>query len=180
MKILGIVGSVFGSKTRIALENITFSQDVDYEIIDLATLDIMFADGRDYRDYEGDTKTLVEKILDADALIIGTPVFQASIPGALKNVFDLLPIDSIKDKVVGIVATAGSARHYLVPEYHLKPILAYMKVALLDKYVFIDSRDFLKEAIIEDDVHFRLRNLARQVENRVTQIKKEYEERYDF
>ncbi|WP_201288888.1 MULTISPECIES: NADPH-dependent FMN reductase [Erysipelothrix] len=180
MKVLGIVGSVFGTKTRIAMQNIKFSDGVDYEIVDLSELDIMFADGRDFRDFEGDTRTLVEKIIAADAIIVGTPVFQASIPGALKNVFDLLPVDSIKDKVVGIVVTAGSPRHYLVAEYQLKPVLTYMKAALLEKYVFIEGRDFLKEDIIEDDVHFRLRNLARQVENRVDQIKKEYEARYDF
>lgn len=180
MKVLGIVGSVFGTKTRIAMQNIKFSDGVDYEIVDLSELDIMFADGRDFPDFEGDTRTLVEKIIAADAIIVGTPVFQASIPGALKNVFDLLPVDSIKDKVVGIVVTAGSPRHYLVAEYQLKPVLTYMKAALLEKYVFIEGRDFLKEDIIEDDVHFRLRNLARQVENRVDQIKKEYETRYDF
>ena len=58
---------------------------------------------------------------------IGFPIFQASIPGSLKNVFDLLPVNAFHDKVIGLVATAGSSKHYLIPEMHLKPILSYMK-----------------------------------------------------
>src|SRR5690554_6342385 len=125
MKILGIVGSVFGSKTRIAMESIEFSADVEFEIVDLAKINLSFADGRDFRDYDAETSALVQKILDADALVIGTPIFNASIPGALKNVLDLLPIDSIKDKPVAVIVTAGSEKHYLVPQYHLLPILSY-------------------------------------------------------
>jgi FMN reductase len=44
-------------------------------------------------DYTGDTRVVLEKIMEADAYIIGTPVFQASIPGTLKNLFDLLPVN---------------------------------------------------------------------------------------
>ena len=54
-----------------------------------------FSDGRDFRDYEGDTKRVAEVIMAADALIIGTPVFHASIPATLKNVFDLLPQNAL-------------------------------------------------------------------------------------
>jgi FMN reductase len=61
--------------------------------------------------------------MDADAIIIGTPIFQASIPAALKNVFDLLPTSAFLDKVVGVIATAGSSKHYLIPAQHLLPIL---------------------------------------------------------
>ncbi len=34
---------------------------------------------------EGDTKYVTETIMAADALIIGTPTFQASIPATLKK-----------------------------------------------------------------------------------------------
>ncbi|QIK70733.1 NAD(P)H-dependent oxidoreductase [Erysipelothrix sp. HDW6C] len=165
-KVLAISGSVFGTKTRIALDTLKplFSSDVDFEVVDLKEIEVAFSDGRDYRDYEGDTLHLVEKILAADALVIGSPVFQASIPGALKNIFDLIPIDGLKDKVVGIVMTAGSSKHYMVGEYQLKPILSYMKARTVAKYVFIEGKDFYRTEIIEDDVHFRLKRLARNIE----------------
>lgn len=136
MKIIGISGSIVGSKTRIAvqqaLNNITEKHpDFDVELIDLGDYRLEFSDGRSYMDYTGDTKVVLEKIMAADAYIIGTPVFQASIPGTLKNLFDLLPVNGFKDKVIGIVVTAGSSKHYLVAEQQLKPILSYMRAVVV-------------------------------------------------
>lgn len=180
MKVLGINGSVFGYKTRTALENISFSENVEYETIDLSKTKLEFADGRDYRDYETETREVVEKILAADALLIGTPIYNASIPGALKNLLDLLPIDSIKDKTVGIIVTAGSNKHYLVAQYHLLPILDYMKASAIDRYVFVSDNDFESSELVSDDVHFRLRSLSRDIEARVERIRQEHAARYDF
>lgn len=61
MKMVGISGSVVGSKTRTAMDYtikvITEKYpDVQTTVIDLAEYDIQFSDGRNYREYEGDTK----------------------------------------------------------------------------------------------------------------------------
>src|SRR5699024_4270848 len=92
-------------------------------------------------------------------IFIGTPIFQASIPGTLKNLFDLLPADGFRDKTVGLVVTAGSLRHYLVAEQQLKPILSYMKANIVQSYVYITDLDFSKEGIESDDILLRLDNL---------------------
>ena len=165
MRIVGIAGSIVGSKTRTAVKRVLESieeinAEVEVEFLDLADYQIQFSDGRDYRDYQDDTKNVVEKIMSADAYIIGTPTFQASIPGTLKNLFDLLPIDVFKDKVIGIVATAGSAKHYLMVEHQLKPILNYMKAIVVPKYVFVEEKDYLNGEIADDEVIFRLQHLA--------------------
>lgn len=165
MKVIGIAGSVVGSKTRIAVEQILNKinddhQEMETELIDLSEYELVFSDGRDYRDYNGDTKTVLEKIIAADAYIIGTPIFQASIPGTLKNLFDLLPNEAFRDKVTGIVATAGSSKHYLVPEHQLKPILSYMKAIILPKYVFVEEKQYYQKEIVDDDAIFRLNELA--------------------
>lgn len=165
MKIIGISGSIVGSRTRVAVMY-TLSKikeklpDVEVELVDLAAFQIEFSDGRDFRDYNGDTRTLIEKIMTADAYIIGSPTYQSSIPGVLKNVFDLLPVDSFKDKVIGIVSTAGSEKHYLVAEYQLKPILQYMKAVVVQKYVFVEEKHFHNGEIVADDIAYRLDRLA--------------------
>ena len=165
LKVIGIAGSVVGSKTRIAVEQVLNKmngehQELKTELIDLSDYELVFSDGRDYRDYSGDTKTVLEKIMSADAYIIGTPIFQASIPGALKNLFDLLPNEAFRDKVAGIVATAGSSKHYLVPEHQLKPILSYMKAVILPKYVFVEEKNYYQKEIVDEDAIFRLNQLA--------------------
>lgn len=165
MKMVGISGSAVGSKTRTAMNyalKIAREKYPDAEItlLDLAEFEMVFSDGRNYWEYEGDTKYVTETIMAADALLIGTPTFQASIPATLKNIFDLLPVNAFRDKIVSILVTAGTAKHYLMAEQQLKPILAYMKAHIVPSYVFIEEKDFLRKEIVNDDVLFRLERLV--------------------
>lgn len=165
MKVVGLVGSIVGSKTRTAIIY-TLNKlaekypDAETTVVDLAEYNVQFSDGRNYLDYEGDTGTVAKAIMDADVLIIGSPIFQASIPGTLKNIFDLLPQNALQGKVVSLVVTAGSSRHFLVPEQQLKPILTYLKAQIVQSYVFIEEKDFLRKEIINDDVKFRIERLV--------------------
>ncbi|WP_047982275.1 NADPH-dependent FMN reductase [Ornithinibacillus contaminans] len=165
MKIVGLSGSIVGSKTKTAMEytvqTITDKYpDVDVTLIDLADYDIQFSDGRNYLEYDGDTGYVAKTIMEADAIMIGTPVFQASIPATLKNIFDLLPEKAFLDKVVGIIVTAGSPKHYLIAEQQLKPIVAYMKAHIVQSFVFIEEQDFYRKEITNDDVLFRIERLV--------------------
>jgi len=110
MKIVGISGSIVGSKTRTAMDYMVKEvtenyRDAEVTLIDLADYDVSFSDGRSYLEYEGDTGFVTKTIMEADAIIIGTPIFQASIPATLKNIFDLLPVNAFRDKVVSMLVT---------------------------------------------------------------------------
>lgn len=188
MKIVGISGSIVGSKTRTAMNYVSKEisekfPEVECSLIDLAEYNVQFSDGRNYLEYEGDTLFVTKQIMEADAIVIGTPIFQASIPATLKNIFDLLPVNAFLDKVVSILVTAGSSKHYLVAEQQLKPILAYMKGQIVQSYVFIEEKDFYNKEIVNDDVFFRI---VRLVEDTVlltetyTKLREEKEAKYDF
>ena len=188
MKIVGLSGSIVGSKTRTAmnytLESITNRYpDAEVTLIDLADYDVQFSDGRSYLEYEGDTRFVTKTIMEADAIIIGTPIFQASIPATLKNIFDLLPVNAFRDKVVGMLVTAGSPKHYLIAEQQLKPILAYMKAQIVQTYVFIEEKDFHRNEIVNDDVLFRIERLIEDtvvLAETYTKIREAKEAEYDF
>ena len=176
MKIVGIAGSIVGSKTRIAVEQVLNKMKVQHpnievEFINLGDYQLAFCDGRDYKDYTGDTKNVIEKILSADGYIIGTPIFQASIPGTLKNLLDLLPNTVFKDKVVGMLATGGTAKHYLVLEQHLKPILSYMSAMVIPKYVFLEEAHYHNKKVVDEEVLFRLTRLANDTVHTTTAMK---------
>jgi FMN reductase len=188
MKILGITGSVKGRKTLTAVNEVlkTIKEKdsaIETELLDPAHYDIIYSEGRDYRDYDGDTGTVIQKIMEADAYIIGTPTYQASISGVLKNIFDLLPVDAFNNKVVGIVSTAGSDKHYLMAELQLKPILNYMKALIIPKYVFINEAQFINNEIKDDEILFRVKQLAEDTLN-IMEIVREFNQRkndaYDF
>ncbi|AVD55323.1 MULTISPECIES: NADPH-dependent FMN reductase [Heyndrickxia] len=165
MKIVALSGSRVGSKTRTAMNyavNVIRGKypNAEVTLLDLADYDVQFSDGRHYMDYEGDTKFVAQTVMDADALIIGTPVFQASIPATLKNVFDLLPEKSLRDKVASIIVTAGSPKHYLIAEQQIKPILSYMRAQIVQSYVFIEEKDFYQKEIVNEDVLLRISRLV--------------------
>lgn len=188
MKIVGLSGSIVGSKTRTAMDvavklMVEKYPDAQVTLLDLADYDVPFSDGRNYTEYEGDAKIITKTLMEADAIIFGTPIFQASIPGTLKNIFDLLPVDALRDKVTSIIVTAGSAKHFLIAEQQLKPILAYMKAEIVQTYVFIEEQDFHQKEITNDDVLFRLERLVEDtvmLTETYTQIRKEKEAAYDF
>lgn len=188
MKIVALSGSQVGSKTRTAINAAVKAlsdkyPEVETTLIDLAEYNLVFSDGRNYLDYDGDTGYVTKTIMEADAIIIGTPVFQASIPATLKNIFDLLPVNAFRDKVVSMLVTAGSSKHYLVADLQLKPILAYMKAQMVQTFVFIEEEDFRQKEIINPDVLFRLERLAEDtvvLTETFTKIREEQEAQYDF
>src|SRR5699024_11750473 len=98
-------------------------------------------------------------VLHAVVLFLVLPIFQASLPATLKNIFDLLTGDAFQDKVVSMLVTAGSPKHFLIPEQQIKPILSYMKAQIVHTYVFIEEKDFYQKKIVNDDVFFRMERL---------------------
>jgi len=188
MKIVGISGSIVGSKTRTAMNYISKEMldqypEVEFTLIDLVDYNLQFSDGRNYLEYEGHTGYVTKTIMEADAIVIGTPIFQASIPATLKNIFDLLPTNAFRDKVVSMLVTAGSPKHYLVAEQQLKPILSYMKGQIVQTFVFIEEKDFHNKEIVNDDVIFRIERLVEDTVLLVetyTKIREEKEAKYDF
>ncbi|MCR6521738.1 NADPH-dependent FMN reductase [Lysinibacillus capsici] len=188
MKIVALAGSIVGSKTRTATQKMVEMLQEKYPqhevtLLDLADYQLVFSDGRNYFEYEGDTKYVTETIMAADAIVIGTPTFQASIPATLKNIFDLLPVNAFRDKVVSVIVTAGTSKHYLMVEQQLKPILAYMKAHIVPTYVFIEEKDFLRKEIVNDDVLFRLERLAEDtamVTEAFAEIRAKKDAEYDF
>ncbi len=165
MDIVLLSGSNAGKKTRAAIDQLhqQFQEEeasAHLQLFDLKEIDQIFADGRNYLDYGGELTSMLTAIMQADALVIGFPVFQASIPAALKNVLDMLPPKALLHKAVSIVSTAGSSHHQLVAEYQLKPILSYLKASVVPSYVFIHERYFENGKIISEDVNFRLKDLV--------------------
>lgn len=188
MKISILNGTAFGSTTKIAADYLLTALEEKYpeyeiSLLDLADYQMEFSDGRNYLDYPGDTGKVTRELMESDTIFLITPIFQASIPGSLKNVFDLLPVQAFRDKIVSIVAVAGSEKHYLAIEQQLKPILAFMKAQMVQTYVYMLDIDFVDDKIANDGLIFRLDRL---VDETITltevyqKIQAENDAKYDF
>lgn len=75
------------------------------ELIDLREWELPLFDPDD-RD-RGDAQRLKDTVADADAVLMGTPVYHGMVSSALKNAFDYLGRDEFADTTVGLLATAG-------------------------------------------------------------------------
>lgn len=165
MNVLVLSASNIGKKTKTATEALfqtlenDFASEHKITYLNLQEKDMQFSDGRNFLDYKGDTAEVTQAIMNSDVIFIGTPIFQASIPASLKNVFDLLPQNALQFKTVGLLVTAGSDKHFMIPEMQLKPILAYMKANIVPNYVFLLDTEIIGEEIMNDDVHFRIGTL---------------------
>lgn len=169
MKILVLSASTTGTKTSRLTE--TFAKFLKKEhgdenevtYIDLKGKNMVFSDGRHYLDYSGDTLEVLTTIMQSDVIVFGTPIYQASISASLKNIFDLLPFNALERKVIGLIVTGGSHRHFLVAETQIKPIIHYMRGTLVPKYVYIIDTDFSSDGSVNDEIEFRLQTLLEDV-----------------
>ena len=165
MKMVAIVGSVTPpgrllSATRWLLDSaLATHKEVDRELINLAEKRIAFADGRPPEQYLDDTARVVHSVQAAEGIVIASPVYRGSITGALKNLLDHLPVESLAAKPVGIVAMGATPHHFLGVDWHLRDILAWFGAMIVPTSVYLDSSDFvageLSEAVRQD-----LRELA--------------------
>ncbi len=147
MKLLATVGSVTPpgrllSATRWILDTAGASGEIETELLNLADKRIAFADGRPPEHYQDDTAAVIESVRRADGVIIASPVYRGSITGALKNLLDHLPVESLAAKPVGIVAMGATHHHFLGADWHLRDILAWFGAMVVPTSVYLTSADF--------------------------------------
>lgn len=166
MKILGISGSVSkSSKTLLSVQEALDAAkqsdpSAETELIHLGDYETVLCDGRDPASYTGDTRKVIDKIEEADAYIIGTPVYRGSLTGALKNVFDLIPNDSLRGKAIGFVATGGTYHHYLIIDHHLHPLAHYFRAHVIPGGVYVHNDHFEQQQLVDEEIRTRLQDLG--------------------
>ncbi|MFD9721414.1 NADPH-dependent FMN reductase [Streptomyces sp. NPDC059076] len=77
---------------------------------------------------------------EADAVVVGTPVYKAAYSGLLKALLDLLPQYALEGKTVLPLATGGSIAHVLAIDYALRPVLSAMGAAHVVQGWFVLDR----------------------------------------
>lgn len=81
-------------------------------------------------------------IAEADGVVIGTPIYKASMSGLLKSFLDQLPQYGLARKIVLPIATGGSLAHTLALDYGIRPILQSMGARHVMPSVYFTSEEF--------------------------------------
>ena len=152
-KIVAILGSVtppgrLSSAVSGALAQAAASGH-DTDLLDLGQLKLGFADGQPIEQLDDDTPKLVATVSAAEAVLLATPIYRATLTGALKNALDLLPIEALQGKPVGVAAMGATLHHYLGAESHLRDILAWFGAWQLPTSVYLSSADFVDGKLTE-------------------------------
>jgi FMN reductase len=112
------------------------------ELIDLGEHRMSFADGRQPSSFADDTGAVVEAIERAHVVAFATPVYRGSMTGALKNVFDLLPLHALAAKVVALVAMGASDHHFLGADRHWRDVLTFFGAIPTPASAYLTGADF--------------------------------------
>ena len=169
MNLLGVSGGL-SRKTLIAVEKaLEFAKrhdsSIDIEAVSISDLNVQFCDARDPAKYEGDSKLIIDKIVNADAVVFGTPMYRGTYTGLLKNVFDLIPNDALLGKPVGLIATGGSDHHYLALEHELKPLLGFFYVHVVPGHVYANNSHYSDNDLVDEDILEKLNLLGQAIVN---------------
>jgi NAD(P)H-dependent FMN reductase len=111
--VLAICGSLRDeSATRVALSvalEEAASTGASTELLDLRQFDLPPLDADRDAEGQGDGRRLLAAVADADALLLGTPVYHGSYSGVLKNALDYCGFDEFEGKTVGLLGVAGGS-----------------------------------------------------------------------
>ncbi|QRG66741.1 NADPH-dependent FMN reductase [Brevibacillus choshinensis] len=113
-----------------------------------------------------------ERIAEADAVVIATPIYKAAYSGVLKAFLDLLPQKGLDGKLILPVAIGGTIAHLLAIDYALKPVLSALGARHVLAGAFIlDSLVKKKEdgtSELEEEAAQRLQDSVRQLVQELT------------
>ncbi len=123
---------------------------VAVDILNLAEAPVEICDGRALEAYGETTRQAVARIAAAHAVLIGAPVYRASFPGVLKNLLDIVPVEALQNKPVGIVAMGGSPHHYLAVDSQLRAVLAWFGALVAPTGVYLTGGDFRDGRLTSD------------------------------
>lgn len=109
-------------------------QDCEVEVFTLKGIPVYDPDHDS--DQPGPVKSLVDALQCADGVLIGTPEYNYSIPGGLKNTIDWLsraPSKPLDDRPLGIIGASpgmlGSGR----AQYHLRQTMVFLNMHVMNK-----------------------------------------------
>jgi FMN reductase len=98
----------------------------------------------------------LQRIENADLLIVATPVYRASFTGLFKYLFDFVDQYALVDTPVLLAATGGSERHALIIEHQLRPLFGFFQSLALPVGVYAHDSDFTDYAVSNPDLTDRI------------------------
>lgn len=98
----------------------------------------------------------LQRIENADLLVVASPVYRASFTGLFKYLFDFVDQYALVDTPVLLAATGGSERHALIIEHQLRPLFGFFQSLALPVGVYAHDSDFADYRIANEQLTERI------------------------
>lgn len=119
------------------------SNSVQVLLYDFVDIGIEFGMATSLDELSAKAKSIFDQVCQADALIVGTPVYKGAYSGHFKHFFDLLNPECLIHKPVCLAANGGGSKHALVVEHSLRPLFGFFSAATTPTAVYACEADFL-------------------------------------
>ncbi|WP_072016166.1 NADPH-dependent FMN reductase [Leptolyngbya sp. KIOST-1] len=126
-----------------------------------------------YANFESASLKKAQNMIEqAQAIIVGTPVYKASYTGVLKALLDLMPQYAFSGKTVLPIATGGTITHLLSIDYAMKPLFSVLGATHILRGIFILDSQMQRgeggQLTLDDDIEIRLKDSLTELASFIT------------
>jgi FMN reductase len=125
------------------------------ELFDLTDIGPSLGNARRHDDLDTAARQIVQKVISADVLVVGSPTYKGSYTGLFKHFFDLVDPLALQGKPVILTATGGGDRHALIVEHQLRPLFGFFMTHTLPSAVYAADRDFADYRLVSEPIRSR-------------------------
>ncbi|WP_135824376.1 NADPH-dependent FMN reductase [Halorussus ruber] len=160
------------SVTRVALEHALEGVEEEGgagELLDLREYDLPAYDPDVDAENAGDAAELAQKVREADAVLLGTPMYHGSYSSNLKTALDYCGFDEFEHKTVGLLGVSGGSFPITALE-HLRSVCRALDAWVLPYQAAVPrSHSSVRDGTFTDEkLEERVRELGREVVNYAT------------
>ncbi|RWX78395.1 FMN reductase [Neorhizobium lilium] len=147
LKLVGLAGSYNRpSKTFALVDHIAALASARYgfekRVHDLADVGPSLGHAQRQTDLDANAAEILQDVVSADVLVIGSPTYKGSYPGLFKHFIDLIDPEQLRAKPILISATGGGDRHALMVEHQLRPLFGFFMAHTLPTAIYASDKDF--------------------------------------
>jgi NAD(P)H-dependent FMN reductase len=165
-QVAAIAGSLRkGSITRIALRDTLQAakrRGANTDLLDLRDFELPVYNPD--TDEAGDANAFRRRIRDADAIVLGTPIYHGSYASPLKVALDYSGFDEFENTTVGLLAVAGGSFPVTALD-HLRSVMRSLDAWVLPHQVALPNASSVVEdgRIVDADIEARIETLGEQM-----------------
>ena len=175
MKIVVISGSPRkAANTQILMKYVyeyTKTKNQDTKLINLSDGNIECHKGFD-EEYNDETKTAANDIMDADIWLIGTPVYNSFFSSALKNLFEYVNYKKTEGKVAGMVILGAGSISFVNVQTLITQLLSYFRVITNPKAVFLTTESIKENSVLDKEAQIKLKEMVDGTLEMVSKLQK--------